>query len=104
MTTIRILRLRPGRSPEAVEIENTLEAQQAEVGGYLEMLQLGDGLAVFFNEDGLRLKLAPLGKIADFEIVGAAFCARVDGEGETVSVTKEDVEAMKKMFVPRKMN
>lgn len=28
-----------------------LEAQHAEVGGYIEMLQVGDGLALFFNEE-----------------------------------------------------
>ena len=34
--TITILRIAPGKSPEAISIPNTLEALQSEVGGTIE--------------------------------------------------------------------
>lgn len=34
-----------------IEIANTLEALQAAVGGYIEVVTLGDGLAAIVNEE-----------------------------------------------------
>ena len=98
--TIRIVRLRPGRSPIVAEIENTLEAQQAEVGGYIEVLRIAEGIVLVCNEDGRRLIMDVLGTVNGFEIVGAAFFARVDINGETVALSDDDVEMIKRMFKP----
>ena len=43
--------LKPGKPGEPIEIENTLEALQKAVGGYIEVVTLGDGLAAIVNEE-----------------------------------------------------
>ena len=44
--------LEPEQPGREIEIENTLEALQAAVGGYIEIVTLGDGLAAIVNEEG----------------------------------------------------
>ena len=44
--------LKPGKPGEPIEIENTLEALQAAVGGYIEVVTLGGGQAAVVNEEG----------------------------------------------------
>ncbi|PKQ16733.1 MAG: hypothetical protein CVT67_02885 [Actinobacteria bacterium HGW-Actinobacteria-7] len=41
----------------AVEVDNTLQALQTAVGGYVERLPLRDGVDMFVNEEGLLLSL-----------------------------------------------
>ena len=43
---MRIIRCKPGEAPEICEIDNTLEALQAEVGGYIEHVQLAPGVGL----------------------------------------------------------
>ena len=72
------------RTHEIIEIENTLEALQAAVGGYIETVRLRVGDAVMIvNEEGLLLGL-PYNTLASGfagrEIVGTAIIVGVNGE------------------------
>lgn len=49
---IRVLRKRPGRPPEFIEIENELSAFQREVGGHIETFGIASGLTIVCNEAG----------------------------------------------------
>lgn len=49
---MRVARKRPREPWELVEIENTLEALQAEVGGYIETLTICTNLVLIMNEEG----------------------------------------------------
>ena len=49
---MKALRKRPGADWEVVEIENTLEALQAEVGGYIETVTILSDLVLVVNEEG----------------------------------------------------
>lgn len=49
---IRVLRKRPGKWPEFVEIENELAALQHEVGGYIETFGIARDLTIVCNEEG----------------------------------------------------
>lgn len=49
--------LEPEQPGREIEIENTLEALQAAVGGYIEVVTLGDGLAAIVNEEGKQYDL-----------------------------------------------
>ena len=66
------------------EIENTLEALQRAVCGYIEALTLVPGKAVMIvNEEGLLRGMAPnpaASMIARIKIVGPAIVVGVDGE------------------------
>lgn len=54
---MRAIRCKPGEAPEICEIDNTLEALQAEVGGYIEHVQLAPGVGLLCNEEGKLLDL-----------------------------------------------
>ena len=77
-----------------VNIENTLEALQAAVDGYIETVRLVPGRAVMIvNEEGLLREMAPnaiASLAAGTQIVGPALVVGVDGEDFTD--IPEDVE------------
>ncbi len=73
-----------GRIIEEIEIDNTLEALQAAVDGYIETVTLVPGRAVMIvNEEGLLRGMAPnpaASMIAGNKIVGPALIVGVDGD------------------------
>lgn len=84
-----------------VSIENTLEALQAAVDGYIETVRLVPGRAVMIvNEEGLlrgmpqniRASLA-----AGTQIVGPALVVGVDGE-EFTDVPEDVVKCIRALF------
>jgi hypothetical protein len=86
------------RSVEEIEIENTLEALQKEVGGYIETVTLIGGYAVMIvNEEGMLRGMPSnlpsnltASAVAARKIVGQALVVGVDGE-EFADIPK-DVE------------
>lgn len=106
--SINVILKRAGAPLACVEIPNTLEALQRLVGGYIEIpaylpahLKLPKGLDVVINEEG-RLSRLPVNfaVVEDSAILdtihGAVVCARVDGDGEFVSIQPGDLEAVQK--------
>jgi hypothetical protein len=69
---------------EEIEVENTLEALQKQVGGYIETVTLIPGKAVMIvNEEGLLLGLTinpAASALAGVKIVGPALIVGVGGE------------------------
>lgn len=56
--TIKVLLIKPGKSPAEIEVEDTLEAQQKLVGGYIEMcMPFEDEVALICNEEGKICRL-----------------------------------------------
>lgn len=50
---ISVLLVEPGRTPKIIEIEDTLEAKQAIVGGYIEQsMPFDDDVAIICNKEG----------------------------------------------------
>lgn len=82
------------RSVEEIEIENTLEALQKVVDGYIETVTLIGGYAVMIvNEEGLLRGMPSnltASAVAARKIVGPALVVGVDGE-EFADIPK-DVE------------
>ena len=72
------------RSLEEIEVENTLEALQKQVGGYIETVTLVQEKAVMIvNEEGLLLGLTinpAASALAGVKIVGPALIVGVGGE------------------------
>jgi hypothetical protein len=86
--TIKAIRMRPDEEPEEIQIENELRALQAEVGGYIETLPLGEGVIAVVNEEGKLEQLAPncllrgdliLGPILLVGVRGEDFCSIPEG-------------------------
>ena len=73
-----------GRIISEIEIENTLEAFQDAVEGYIETLQIvPDKVVMVVNEEGLYLGLMPnplASALAGTLILGIALVVGVDGE------------------------
>ena len=84
-----------------MEIEDSLEAKQKFVGGYIEKTALTDRIDLICNEDGHRLNLTPRviflenGKAINAIILGDCFVCRHDGKGNFVSIQKEDEQIIK---------
>ncbi|MBQ9599858.1 MAG: DUF3846 domain-containing protein [Clostridia bacterium] len=55
---IRVLRVYPRHTPIPADIDNTLEALQDAVGGYIETVHITDKLVIVCNEEG-KLKNLP---------------------------------------------
>ena len=96
---IRVLRLCPGRAPEVVEMENSLDALQRAVGGHIEVFKAGDRLDLVFNEDGAH---DVLGTFGGHSIRGVALLVRKDAAGDLVDVTDDDIAEVIARFVPAK--
>jgi hypothetical protein len=98
MATVRVLKFVPGRKPEAVEIENSLDVLQRSVGGYIEVLKIGERLDLIVNEQGAMLEA--LGTFNGHGIVGVALAVRKDAQGELTSITDDDMKDVLASFVP----
>lgn len=88
---MRVLKIEPGKAPIAINIDNTLEALQGQVGGYIETVTAFEDVVLIVDEEG-RLK----GKPDNFtffgeELVGVVLVVGVDGE-EFCDLTKKQAE------------
>lgn len=50
---MKAIRKKPGAQPEIIEVDNTLEALQAEVDGYIETVTIASDAVVICNEEGV---------------------------------------------------
>lgn len=57
METINVIIKEPGKLGYEKEIPNTLEALQAEVGGYIEVVNINSRLVAIVNEEGRMMNL-----------------------------------------------
>lgn len=105
---ISVLRVAPGQYPEVIEIDNTLEALQEQVGGYIETVYpFEDDAVIICNEEGKMIGL-PLNRaiyaMAGNEktmteiIAGSFLIAGVGEEGDFTSLSSELTEKYEKMF------
>lgn len=77
---MKVIRKDPGQPPVAAEIDNTLEALQEAVGGYIETVSFAEGLCIICNEEGRLMGLEPNGWFFGTHFVGTVLVAGVDGE------------------------
>lgn len=91
---IKILALRPLEKPVVEEIEDSLEAMQKFVGGYIQSVPVGDGLDMILDEEG-KLKGKPYNRsLFDGQdvAVGDVFITKVNSNGNSVSLTQSDID------------
>ena len=90
---MKAVRKKPGEPPEIVEVENTLEALQAEVGGYIESFQIASDCTILCNEEGKLLPLEPnllfcgeafFGTVLAVGVRGESFCSLRPAEADTM--------------------
>ena len=106
---IKVVAVRPRTAPEVIEIENTLEASQKFVGGYIEALPFrirGKNVLIVCNEEG-KLNDLPLGRVLfdDYDnlvdlIFGNFYVTKEDEEDRENfgSLNDEEIEIVLKKF------
>lgn len=101
---IMVLVVEPGKPCQAREIDGSLEAMQALVGGYIEAVTpFAESIAIVCNEEG-KLRGLPYNRPltdrtgAPYDILcGTFFIAGVDGE-HFVSLTEEQIQRYKDLY------
>ena len=94
---LRVVMVEPGKPAYETEIENTLEAEQKAVGGYIEVVPLDNGKFLICNEEGKLSGMQGNRRIGKDIIVGPFFIVGSDGD-EFRSLTDEEVKESLKRF------
>lgn len=76
---MKAFRKRPGEGWELIEVENTLEALQKQVGGYIETASFMKNTCIICNEEGLLIGL-PVNVFLGYPFRGTLLIVGVDGE------------------------
>ena len=67
---MKAIRKKPGAQPEIIEVDNTLKALQAEVGGYIETVTIASDAVIICNEEGRILGLPDNCRVCGVDFVG----------------------------------
>ena len=87
--------------------EHSLESLQKFVGGYIEAVRVTESIVIWVNEEGKLEGLEGNFYLTDKNglpidlIAGNALFTGSNGEGETVSLTDEEVTYIKDRFIDR---
>ena len=96
---IKVIVKQPYNQPEELEIEDTLENWQKQVGGYIQFLPTpyNDDVQIICNEEGKIKRLQGNFMIPEFNdyIVGTAVFCSFDKQGELKSLTEEQIKQTK---------
>ena len=77
---MKVVRKEVGCNPQVVEIENTLEALQKEVGGYIETVTMFTDMTIVCNEEGRLMGLEHNLEFAGVDFVGTVLFVGIDGD------------------------
>lgn len=88
------------------EFKDSLEVLQEYVGGYIDVVTLGNKIDLIINDEG-KINRLPVnrawtdadGHILDL-ICGNILCVRHNSDGEFVSIEKEDIQIIEKTLIP----
>lgn len=72
---IKALLFEPGKKPKDTEIENSLEAFQEAVKGYIETLNISETVVLIANEEGLIRRMKPCVMVSIPVLHGALSCS-----------------------------
>lgn len=96
MSKIKVVVKEPLKNAVVAEIENTLEAKQALVGGYIEYIPFGEtgSFDLYLNEEGKLEGLTSNLLFPADVIVGTIFVSKSDDEGEDIGLTENEATEM----------
>ena len=91
---MKVIVKEPNRRSEYREIDDTLEAMQEIVGGYIECVFLGEDTVMVCNEEGKLMGMQMNFPFRGDSIVGTIFVCGTDDEGDftDVPITLEEWE------------
>lgn len=94
---IRVLIVEPRKEPYVKEIEDTLEEKQKIVGGLIDFIELEDDVDLIFNEES-KINNLEMNRIIKNDIVCGTFIICGQRNGESISLTDEQIKKYKKYF------
>ena len=77
---MKVIRKLPGQEPELAQMDNTLEALQEAVGGYIETVTIAEDLCLICNEEGWLQGLPYNDTLPMLSIRGPALFVGTEGE------------------------
>ena len=77
---MKAIRKKPGCKPEVIDIDNTLEALQAEVEGHIETVTIANDAVIICNEEGRILGLPHNCRFVGVDFVGTVLIVGTKGE------------------------
>ena len=80
MGMISALVKRPGEAPRHVNVSNSLQALQKNVGGYIETVTVAEDMVIICNEEGRLLGLPYNCTICGVDFVGPILMVGTEGE------------------------
>lgn len=89
---IKVIILKPGRTPKITEIEDDLLTYQQIVDGYIEAVHIGNEITALVNEDGKMLGMSPNFSIGYTTLVGPAVIVRDRGDVCYESLTDKQID------------
>ena len=95
---IKVLKVKPHEHPEVCMLENSLEAMQEAVGGYIDIVGLDDNACILLNDEGKLIGLEGNRRIGSDIIVGDFFVCGSDEEGNLTSLKEDDLIAYTMLF------
>lgn len=95
---LRVLLVEPGAPPRATVIPHNLDGLQAAVGGMIEIVDLDEKTCLVCNEEGKLLGLPGNRRVGNDIIAGTFFLCGMDDDGNTVSLSEEQIEQYSKRF------
>ena len=101
MTKIKCLLVKPYELPEEKEIDNTLEAKQEIVGGYIECVYpTNDDSVVFICNEESKINGMKLNRDIGYDIIAGPFLILGDDyeNGDFKSLTEEQILKYKMRF------
>ena len=108
--TVTVVIIEPQKEPYQKEMDNSLEAMQEIVGGWIESVGLervkrGARISLIMNEEGKMAGLPFNRKINDLGIlVGTIFITKHNSKGDTVSLSDEECKKYIKLFKPMEIH
>lgn len=94
---MRAILKEPGKRPEYIDIQNTLEALQEKVGGYIETVTFAADLCVVCNEEGRLMGMTWNMTLCGVDFVGPVLFVGVRGE-EFADLADETAAALGAML------
>lgn len=93
---IKVIVKQPYMKPEILELEDTLENWQKQVGGYIQFLPspFNDNVQIICNEEGKIKRLQGNFMVPEFNdyIVGTAVFCSFNKQGDLQSLTEEQIK------------
>ncbi|MVB12331.1 hypothetical protein CAFE_30640 [Caprobacter fermentans] len=94
----RVLLVEAEKAPRTAVISNNLDGLQTAVGGMIEIVDLDDKTCLVCNEEGKLLGLQGNRRVGDDIIAGTFFLCGMDDDGNTVSLSDEQITQYSKQF------